>query len=111
MHSSGWRRWKVRCEEASLINRFYSPEAIQIILKIAAGNGVGRVWVAQNGDLSMYPMISRNSINSCGFRRHSVCCDVSLFTYRTRENGIAFGGFILTASHNPGGIDADFGIK
>ena len=32
--------------------RFFSRDAIQIILKIAAGNGVGRVWVAQNGIIS-----------------------------------------------------------
>ena len=32
-----------------IMDRFYSPEAIQIILKIAAGNGVGRVWVAEHG--------------------------------------------------------------
>lgn len=30
---------------------------------------------------------------------------------RLRESGVAFGGFVLTASHNPGGVDEDFGIK
>lgn len=34
-----------------------------------------------------------------------------IFIFSNRENGIAYGGFILTASHNPGGIKADFGIK
>ena len=35
--------------QSVMTNRFYSREAIQIILKIAAGNGVGRVWVAEHG--------------------------------------------------------------
>ena len=35
-------------------SRFYSREAIQIILKIAAGNGVGRVWVAHQGMAELY---------------------------------------------------------
>jgi phosphoglucomutase len=71
--------------------RFYNPEAIQIIIKIAAANGVGRVWCGCNGILST-PGVSA--------------------VIRARGKGSeAFGGFILTASHNPGGIDEDFGIK
>ncbi|MQM13216.1 hypothetical protein Taro_046140 [Colocasia esculenta] len=61
--------------------RYFSKEAIQIIIKMAAANGVRRVWVGQNGLLS------------------------------TPAGSKASGGFILTASHNPGGPHEDFGIK
>ncbi len=67
--------------------RYFNPEAIQIILKMAAANGIGRVLVGQNGLLST-PAVS---------------CII-------RKNG-AFGGIVLSASHNPGGPHGDFGIK
>ncbi|PCJ87405.1 MAG: alpha-D-glucose phosphate-specific phosphoglucomutase [Thiotrichaceae bacterium] len=67
--------------------RYYNTHAIQIILKIAAANGVSRVIVGENGLLST-PAVS------CLIRKHH-----------------AQGGIILSASHNPGGIDGDFGIK
>lgn len=70
--------------------RYFCDDAIKKIVAIAAGNGVGRVWIAKDG-LATTPACSA--------------------IMRLRENGIAFGGFILTASHNPGGIDADFGVK
>ncbi|MGY1489723.1 alpha-D-glucose phosphate-specific phosphoglucomutase [Methylobacillus pratensis] len=67
--------------------RFYNVEAIQIILKMAAANGIGRVLVGRNGILS-------TPAASCVIRK-----------YKT------FGGIILSASHNPGGPQGDFGIK
>jgi len=67
--------------------RYYNKEAIQKILHIAIGNEFGRVMVARGGILSTPAM-------SAVIRRRN-----------------AFGGLILSASHNPGGIDADFGIK
>ena len=67
--------------------RFYNREAVQVILRIAAANGVSRVVIGQGGLLS-------TPAASC----------------LIRERG-AFGGIILSASHNPGGPDADFGIK
>jgi len=67
--------------------RYYNREAIQIILKMAAAQGVGRVMVGQNGLLST-PAVS------CLIRKYK-----------------AAGGIILSASHNPGGPQGDFGIK
>ena len=67
--------------------RYYNREAIQIILKMAAANGFGRVLVGCGGILS-------TPAASCVIRK-----------YKT------FGGIVLSASHNPGGPDGDFGIK
>ncbi len=67
--------------------RYYNRGAIQIILAMAAANGVARVIVGQGGLLST-PAVS------CLIRK-----------YQTD------GGIILSASHNPGGPDEDFGIK
>ncbi len=67
--------------------RFYNREAIQIILKMAAANGFAKVLVGQSGILS-------TPAASCVIRKYQ-----------------AFGGLILSASHNPAGPDEDFGIK
>ncbi len=67
--------------------RYYNRQAIQIILKMAAANGVGRVKVGQSGILS-------TPATSCVIRQTG-----------------AIGGIILSASHNPGGPDGDFGVK
>ncbi len=67
--------------------RYHNRVAIQTILKMAAANGFGRVLVGRGGILSTPAM-------SAVIRRRA-----------------ALGGLLLTASHNPGGIDADFGIK
>ena len=67
--------------------RYYNREAIQVILRMAAANGFGKVLVGQGGILS-------TPAASCVIRK-----------FKT------FGGLILSASHNPGGPDGDFGIK
>ncbi len=67
--------------------RFYNRQALGIILPMAAANGFGRVLVGQGGILS-------TPAASCVIRKHG-----------------AFGGIVLSASHNPGGPDEDFGIK
>ncbi|KAJ6791330.1 putative phosphoglucomutase, cytoplasmic 1 [Iris pallida] len=73
--------------------RYFSKDAIQIIVKMAAANGVRRVWVGKDGLLST-PAVS-------AVIRERVGADGSK----------ASGAFILTASHNPGGPHEDFGIK
>jgi len=67
--------------------RFHNRQAIAVILRMAAANGVARVLVGCGGILST-PAAS-----------HVI-----------RKHGAA-GGIILSASHNPGGPDEDFGIK
>jgi phosphoglucomutase len=67
--------------------RYFNDVAIQRIIRIASANGFGAVLVGQGGLLST-PAASHV------IRHHK-----------------AFGGLILSASHNPGGPDGDFGIK
>lgn len=67
--------------------RFHNRDVIQTAIRMAAANGFGRVLTAKGGLLST-PAAS-----------HLI---------RMRA---AFGGIILSASHNPGGPDGDFGIK
>jgi phosphoglucomutase len=67
--------------------RYFNRHAIQVILRMAAAHGVGKVLVGRAGILST-PAVS------CVIRKHA-----------------AMGGIVLSASHNPGGPDGDFGIK
>ncbi|NIR30057.1 MAG: alpha-D-glucose phosphate-specific phosphoglucomutase [Gammaproteobacteria bacterium] len=67
--------------------RYFNRDALQTILKMAAANGVARMRVGRGGILS-------TPAASCAIRKHQ-----------------AFGGIVLSASHNPGGPEADFGIK
>ncbi len=67
--------------------RYFNRQAIQTILRMAAAHGVARVLVGRGGILST-PAVS------CVIRKHG-----------------AHGGIVLSASHNPGGPDGDFGIK
>ena len=67
--------------------RFYNRHAVQVILRMAAANGFGKVMVGRGGLLS-------TPAASCVIRK-----------YR------AYGGIVLSASHNPAGEHGDFGIK
>lgn len=67
--------------------RYFNREAIQVILRMAAANGIGKILVGKAGILST-PAASHL------IRKHQ-----------------ALGGIILSASHNPGGPEGDFGIK
>lgn len=67
--------------------RYFNDRAIQVILRMAAAGGAAEVIVGQNGILSTPAASHLIRLNKTD------------------------GGFILSASHNPGGIDADFGLK
>ncbi len=67
--------------------RFYNDIAIQKLIKMAAANGIGKLIIGQNGFLSTPAssnLILKNKTD---------------------------GGFVLSASHNPGGPNGDFGLK
>lgn len=67
--------------------RYFNRKAIQVIIKMAVANGFGELMIGKGGLLS-------TPAASCVIRKYQ-----------------AFGGIILSASHNPGGPAADFGIK
>jgi len=67
--------------------RYYNRHAVQIILKMAAANKLGKIILGQGGILS-------TPAASCVIRKHKTD-----------------GGIILSASHNPGGPKGDFGVK
>ncbi len=67
--------------------RYYNKIAIQKIIKIAIANNVKKLYIGQNGLVSTPAgshIILKNKLD---------------------------GGFVLSASHNPGGLDGDFGVK
>lgn len=67
--------------------RYFNREAIPVIAEVLAGNGVRHIIIGQNG------LLSTPAASHLIRKRHADC------------------GFMLTASHNPGGPDGDFGIK
>src|SRR3954452_4425909 len=67
--------------------RFYNREATELIVRMAAANGFGRLLVGRGG------LFSTPAVSAVIRRRHTL------------------GGLVLSASHNAGGIDEDFGVK
>jgi len=76
-----------RCLVIGGDGRYYNREAVQIIVRMAAANGFSRLLIGRGGLLST-PAVS------CVIRKYQ-----------------ADGGIVLSASHNPGGPDEDFGVK
>ena len=72
--------------------RYYNDKAIQVILKIAAANNISKVIVAKDGLMST-PAISH------------------MVRLLNKDKVECVGAILLTASHNPGGPDGDFGVK
>jgi phosphoglucomutase len=67
--------------------RYYSPEVVQIILRLGAGNGIKHIILGKDSILS------------------TPAASALIRSMKTD------GGILLTASHNPGGPENDFGIK
>lgn len=78
--------------------RYYNNEAIQTIARLLAANGIKNIWIPQSGIMStpaVSAVIRRRTSDGTG----------------NDGDGVAQGGIVLTASHNPGGPGEDFGIK
>lgn len=78
--------------------RYYNNDAIQTIARVLAANGVSNIWIPQDGIMStpaVSAVIRRRTADGSG----------------EDGQGVAQGGIVLTASHNPGGPEEDFGIK
>ncbi len=67
--------------------RYFSPQVAQVILRMCAAQGASKVFVGQNALLSTPAASHLIRLNKTD------------------------GGFIMSASHNPGGLDEDFGLK
>lgn len=83
--ASEGRKGKSLCSVAT--GRFHNREAIQTILAITAANGIQRVIVGKGG------ILSTRAISGIIRKRR------------------AWGGIVLSASHNPAGPGGDFGVK
>eukprot|EP00592_Proboscia_alata_P007331 CAMPEP_0194354590 /NCGR_PEP_ID=MMETSP0174-20130528/2712_1 /TAXON_ID=216777 /ORGANISM="Proboscia alata, Strain PI-D3" /LENGTH=656 /DNA_ID=CAMNT_0039123593 /DNA_START=158 /DNA_END=2128 /DNA_ORIENTATION=+ len=78
--------------------RYYNTPAIQTMIQILAGNDISEIWIPRHGIMStpaVSAAIRRRVPDTCG----------------KDGDGVAMGGIVLTASHNPGGPTEDFGIK
>jgi phosphoglucomutase len=67
--------------------RYFNRDAARTIIAMAAANGFERVVVGQRA------LLSTPAVSNLIRKRHCA------------------GGIVLSASHNPGGIDGDFGVK
>lgn len=78
--------------------RYHNDAAIQTIAQLLAANGIRNIWIPRNGIMStpaVSAVIRRRTPDGGG----------------SDGDGVAQGGIVLTASHNPGGPGEDFGIK
>ncbi|VDM36520.1 unnamed protein product [Toxocara canis] len=120
--------------------RFLCPETVKVIIQIAAANGLHKLIVGQKGFLStpaVSCLIRKREINGRVVFLASFCCIAALLEVYCNchsefavlslsaciractvclglscaSGNVINGGIILTASHNPGGPKADFGIK
>ncbi|KAJ8438038.1 hypothetical protein Cgig2_030019 [Carnegiea gigantea] len=112
--------------------RYFNKEAAQIIIKIAAANGVGKILVGRAIAVSLTRTywLSAAVVSEimcfflfCGVDKSlslqgwyyvytgSFCSDPEAQGNPVHLSYSANGGFIMSASHNPGGPEYDWGIK